>query len=268
MPMKISIVTATYNSVKTLKDTIESVLGQTCQDYEYIVIDGNSTDGTQALVESYRDRFGDRLILVSEPDKGLYDAMNKGIKRATGDFIGMLNSDDFFSSPYVLETLAAAIADDSVDAVYGDVHYVKPSRLDRCVRYYSSRHFSRGRMRLGFMPAHPSFYCRAAVLKEFGLFDTGYKVAADFEQMLRLIYVQRIRTRYVPLDFVTMRTGGISNAGLKSHLQIMKDHRRALKANGVWSSSLLLSLRYIYKAAEVATSRLGLRTQRQPKHQS
>lgn len=118
------------------------------------------------------------------------------------------------------------------------------------------------------MPAHPSFYCRAAVLKEFGLFDTTYKVAADFEQMLRLIYVQRIRTRYVPLDFVTMRTGGISNAGLKSHLQIMKDHRRALKANGVWSSSLLLSMRYVYKAAEVATSRLGLRTQRQPKHQS
>lgn len=101
--MKISIVTATYNSVKTLKDTIESVLGQTCQDYEYIVIDGNSTDGTQALVESYRDRFGDRLVLVSEPDKGLYDAMNKGIKRATGDFIGMLNSDDFFLPPMCLK---------------------------------------------------------------------------------------------------------------------------------------------------------------------
>ena len=115
--MKISIVTATYNSVKTLKDTIESVLGQTCQDYEYIVIDGNSTDGTQALVESYRDRFGDRLILVSEPDKGLYDAMNKGIKRATGDFIGMVNSEDFVSSPNLLVALAAKSEKDRVDDV-------------------------------------------------------------------------------------------------------------------------------------------------------
>ena len=164
-----------------------------------------------------------------------HDAMNKGLRMATGDVVGLLNSDDFYTDDHALERIARAFADNEVDAVYGDVHYVHADNPQRSVRYYSSAIFRRSRMRMGFMPAHPTFY----------------RVAADFEQLLRLIYVHRIRTQYLPYDFVTMRTGGVSTSGWKSHVRIMRDHRRALKANGVPSNILLLSLRYVYKATEV-----------------
>lgn len=250
MSLKISIITATYNSAATVRDTIESVLRQTYTDYEYIVVDGASKDATLRIVEEYAERFGDRLRCVSEPDNGLYDAMNKGIAMATGDVVGLLNSDDFYTSADVLQCIADAFADTSVEAVYGDIHFVRPDRLDRCVRYYSSRRFSRPLMRLGFMPAHPSFYCRRRAYERYGTFDTSYKVAADFENLLRLLYVHRLRTRYLPKDCVTMRTGGVSTEGFGSRRQIMKDHLRALRTHGIRSNALLLSLRYFYKIFE------------------
>lgn len=253
--MKISIITACYNSANTLRDTMESVLRQSHTDYEFIIIDGASKDGTPELIKSFEPRFNGRLRWVSEPDKGLYDAMNKGISRATGDVVGLLNSDDFFTADNVLEQIAAAFNDKNTDAVYGDVHYVNADDITKCVRYYSSRPFRRGLMRLGFMPAHPSFYCRRDLYLNHGTFDTSYKVAADFEQLLRLIYVHNIRTRYLPIDCVTMRTGGVSNAGWRSHLNIMKDHRRALRSHNIKSSYLILSLRYFYKIYEVVKSR-------------
>lgn len=253
--MKISVITATYNSGRTIGDTLESVLRQTYSDVELIVVDGASRDDTMDVVRRYEPHFGGRLHWTSEPDRGIYDAMNKGIARATGDVVGILNSDDFYTSDTVLERVAEAMAGGDVDAVYGDIHYVRDGDLRRCVRYYSSRPFRRWMMRLGFMPAHPSFYCRREVYERCGTFDTTYRVAADFENLLRLIYVNRIKTRYLPADFVTMRTGGASTSGLSSHRQIMRDHLRALRSNGVWSCTPLLGLRYIYKIWEVGMSK-------------
>lgn len=249
--MKISIITATYNSGKTLRDTIESVLRQSYTDYEYIVKDGGSKDDTLEIVKAYAPKFGDRLKVISEPDQGIYDAMNKGIQMATGDVIGILNSDDFYTSADALQVIADAFANNDIDATYGDIHFVNDDDLSKCVRYYSSAIFRRSFMRLGLMPAHPSFYCKKAVYEKYGTFDTSYKVAADFENLLRIIYVGNIRTKYIPKDFVTMRTGGASTAGLSSRTQIMKDHLRAMKANGIYSNVFLLSLRYVYKLYEL-----------------
>lgn len=255
--MKISIITATYNSGATLRDTIESVFHQTYKDIEYLIVDGASHDNTLEIIKSYSDKLGEKLHYISEPDKGIYDAMNKGIAMATGDVVGILNSDDFYTSDDVLETVAQVMSEADVDAVYGDVHYVNDSDLGKCVRYYTSRPFHRNWMRLGFMPAHPSFYCRRSVYEKFGTFDLSYKVAADFENLLRLIFIHRIRTRYIPKDFVTMRTGGASSSGLRSHKQIMRDHLRALKQNGVYSNLLLLGMRYPYKVCEIAQMKIN-----------
>ena len=249
--MKISIITATYNSGKTLRDTIESVLRQTYTDFEYIIKDGGSKDDTLEIVKAYAPKFGDRLKVISEPDQGIYDAMNKGIQMATGDVIGILNSDDFYTSADALQVIADAFANNDIDATYGDIHFVNDDDLSKCVRYYSSAIFRRSFMRLGLMPAHPSFYCKKAVYEKYGTFDTSYKVAADFENLLRIIYVGNIRTKYIPKDFVTMRTGGASTAGLSSRTQIMKDHLRAMKANGIYSNVFLLSLRYVYMVYEL-----------------
>ena len=209
--MTISIITATYNSANTLRDTFESVLSQSYQDIEYIVIDGNSTDGTVDLIKEFEPKFNGKLRWISEPDKGLYDAMNKGLKMATGDVVGILNSDDFYSSHDVLQIISSNISD--VDAVYGDIHYVDPGNLNKPVRFYSSKNFRRWKMIMGFMPAHPSFYCHRRIYQLFGLFDTSFKVAADFEQLLRLIYLNNISIRYIPKYFGKMRTGGASASG-------------------------------------------------------
>lgn len=248
--MKISIITTTFNSGNTIEDTLKSVLEQTYADWELIVVDGASKDQTLDVVLLYLPRFNGRLRYMSEPDKGIYDGMNKGIAMATGEVIGILNSDDFYTANDVLEQVAEAMKDRTIDAVYGDVHYVREADLKKCVRYYSSKPFRRCWMRLGFMPAHPSFYCRREVYRKYGGFDLSYKVAADFEHLLRLIFVNRIRTLYIEKDFVTMRTGGASSSGLSSHKQIMRDHLRALRQNGVWSNVFLLGLRYLYKVME------------------
>lgn len=250
--MKITIITATYNSGKTVRDTIESVLRQTYTDYEYIIKDGGSKDNTLEIVKEYAHKFGERLKIISEPDGGIYVAMNRGLEAATGDVIGILNSDDFYTSDDVLQTIADAFEkDDSLDAVYGDIHFVKDGALDKQVRYYSSELFSRKYMRFGFMPAHPSFYCRRKCYEKYGFFDTSFKIAADFENLLRLIFKGRIKTKYIKKDFVTMRTGGASTAGLNSRVTIMNEHLRAFKKNGIYSNALLLSLRYFYKIYEI-----------------
>lgn len=254
--MKVSVITATYNSGATIRNTLESVLGQTYPDIEHIVVDGGSTDDTMSLVHEYKPRYNGRLRYISEPDEGIYDAMNKGIKMATGDVIGILNSDDFYTSPDTVETLVGELERQQVDAVYGDIHYVDNKDLDKSVRYYSSAGFRRWKMLLGFMPAHPSFYCRKEVYERFGLFKTSYKVAADFENLLRLIYVGKISTNYVPKDCVTMRTGGASTSGYASHRSILSDHVRAYRENHVRSNALLDSLRYVYKVAEIARFKL------------
>ena len=255
--IKVSIVVATYNSADTLGDTLDSILRQTYQNYEVVLCDGASQDDTMKVVESYKERFGARLNAFSEKDKGIYDAMNKGIERATGDIVGILNSDDFYTSDDVLERIVATFKSiPLLEAVYGDVHYVKPKDLNRPVRYYSSRYFRPRNMRMGFMPAHPSFYCLKELYSTYGKYRLDYKVAADFDQLFRLLYIHRIRARYIDMDFVTMRTGGASNSGLRSHLQIIQDHAKAMRSYGTRVSYLLFSFRYLYKCIEVVCGRV------------
>lgn len=256
--MKVSLITITYNSEKTLEDTLKSVLEQTYSNIEYIIVDGASKDKTKSIIQQYESHFKGRIKWISEPDKGLYDAMSKGIRMATGDVVGILNSDDFFTSNDVLQNIAEAFKQDSqLDAIYGDVHFVHPSNLNKCVRYYSSKIFKRKLMKLGFMPAHPSFYIRRECFDQYGLYKTDYKVAADFEFLLRVIYKAKIKTKYLPLDMVTMRTGGASTSGIESHKRIMKEHLRAFRENGIYTNSLLLSLRYIYKVKELLWSKVA-----------
>lgn len=253
--MKISIVTATYNSAATVRNTIESVLGQTYGDYEHIIVDGLSKDDTVAICRSYEGRYGGRLRIISERDRGIYDAMNKGVRLATGDVVGILNSDDFYSDEGVLAAVARELAQGEADAVYGDIHYVRGEDLTRCVRYYSSRYFRRWMMVMGYQPAHPSFYCRRGCYERYGAFDISLRIAADFENMLRLIYKHRIKTRYIPMDFVTMCEGGASTDGLSSHMRILREHYRAYRKNGVYAGYCLDVLRYPLKVMEVAVSR-------------
>jgi glycosyltransferase involved in cell wall biosynthesis len=248
--MKLSIITATYNSERTLRDTMESILSQTFQDFEYIIVDGASKDATLDIIREYEPRFQGKMRYLSEPDKGIYDAMNKGFAMATGDVIGILNSDDFFTSEDVLQAVVDGFAGEYVDAVYADIHFVGTDDLTKCVRYYSSGVFRPWMMRFGMIPAHPSFYCRKAVYDQYGSFDTTYRIAADFEILLRLIFIHRIRTRYVKKDFVTMRLGGASTTGYGSWSLIMKEHLQIMKRHGVVTNRFLLSLRYIYKLFE------------------
>ena len=254
--MKISLITVTYNSDTTLKTTFDSILEQSHINYEYIVVDGASKDNTVALIKEYEPRFKNKIKWISEPDKGLYDAMNKGIQMATGDIIGILNSDDFFTSNHILQEVSETFEKNKkLDAVYGDVHFVNPDNLEKCIRYYSSKVFKRGLMRLGFMPAHPSFYMRKACFEKYGLYKTDYKIAADFEYLLRVIFKHKIRTQYIPVDMVTMRIGGASTSGLKSHMKIMKEHLKAFRENEIYTNAFLLSLRYFYKIGELVKSK-------------
>ena len=249
--MKITVITTSFNSAKTIEGTLKSVLTQTYEDYEYLIVDGASTDGTLDIAHRYEPLFEGRMKIVSEPDKGIYDAMNKGIAHATGDVVGFLNSDDFFTDDSVLETIAKSfMAIPELEAVYGDVHYVDESDLTRTVRYYSSHRFYREKMRRGYMPAHPSFYCKKSCFDKFGNYDISFKIAADFELLLRIIYKGNIAMTYIPKDFVTMRTGGASSSGLKSHRQIFKDHWRAFRKNGIKTNLLLYSTRYLGKITE------------------
>ncbi len=254
--MTISIITATYNSDKTLRDTLDSVLRQTYSDYEHIIIDGASSDDTLMIVREYEAHYKGRLRYISEPDKGLYDAMNKGVRMATGDVVGILNSDDFYSSDGVLSLVAENMENPNIDAVYGDVHYVRATNLQKCIRYFSSHSFRRWKMRMGFIPAHPSFYCRRAVYEKYGAFDETFEIAGDFENLLRLIFVHRINIQYLPLDFVTMRIGGASSSGLKSYKQGFKEHLRAYRKNGVYSNVLLESVRYICRIFDLTIQKL------------
>ena len=248
--MKVSIVTVSYNSAATLSDSIKSVLSQTYPDIEYIVVDGASKDSTLDIIRRSEPLFEGRMKWVSEQDNGIYDAMNKGIKMATGDIVGILNSDDYFTSDDVVERIATTFMDSSLDAVYGDIHFIHDSEPDKCVRYYSSKPFRPLWLRFGFMPAHPSFYSRREVYEKAGLYKTDYKIGADYEMMVRLFLVQKIRAKYLPIDFVTMRTGGASTRDIRSRLRLIREDVRGCRENGIYTNSLMICMKYLYKIFE------------------
>ena len=246
----ISIITATFNSAKTLKDTIQSVLRQTNKDFEYLIIDGGSTDETIDIVKSYESEFSGRLKWVSEKDQGSYDAMNKGIKMASGDVVGILNSDDYFTSDDILQTVDNAFKSHEIDAIYGDIHFIRDGNPQKCVRYYSSRMFTPFWLRFGFMPAHPSFYCKREIFDKAGLYSLDYKIGADYEMMVRLFKKYRIMSQYINKDFVTMRTGGASNNNVRSRITLINEDVKACKENWVYTNSLFVMIKYLYKVFE------------------
>lgn len=246
--MKISLVTTTFNSAATIRDTIESVLAQNYIDTEHIIIDGASCDNTLDIVKYYGNKIA---TIISEPDQGIYDAMNKGIKAATGDVIGILNSDDFFTSTDVLSTIAETFQNNDIDALYGDVHFVNPDNLEKTVRYYSSAIFRPSLFRFGFMPAHPSFYMKKSCYEKFGLYSLDYKIASDYDLLIRYLYLHKIKYKYIKKDFVTMRTGGISTENVNSRIILNKEIIKACRRYGIYTNMLLLSLKYLYKIFEL-----------------
>ncbi|MCW1734246.1 glycosyltransferase family 2 protein [Anaerorudis cellulosivorans] len=246
--MKISIITATYNSEATIKDTLESVNAQTYPDIEHIIVDGASKDNTLDLVKKYGKRVS---LIISEPDKGIYDAMNKGIKAATGDVIGILNSDDFFTSNDVIATMVNAFENDEIDAVFGDIHYVNPDNLNKCVRYYSSAAFNLSLFKFGIMPAHPSFYVKRSCYEKYGLYSLDYKIASDFDLLIRFLYTHKIKYQYLKKDFVTMRTGGESTKNLNNRMLINKEDLKACRKYGITTNIFMIMLKYLYKIFEL-----------------
>jgi glycosyltransferase involved in cell wall biosynthesis len=228
--MKISIITVAYNSAATILDTLRSVASQTYADIEYIVIDGGSRDDTVALVQRYA---ASKTILVSEPDKGIYDAMNKGLALATGDVVGFLNSDDILANKEVISKIANEFSDSKIDACYGDLVYVAQDDLSKVVRYWKSRSYEPGLCAKGWMPAHPTFYVRRSVYQRHGGFDLSMKLQADFEMALKLLHTHQIRTKYLPEVLVRMRMGGASNASIKNVILGNMEASRACIKHGV-----------------------------------
>lgn len=262
MSLTVTIVTACRNNASTIGHTLESVASQCLPEgvrVEHVVVDGASVDNTIAVVNRYADIYsakGWKLKIESRPDAGPYFAMNTGLDLATGDVVGFLNADDFYTDVNVLNDVVETMSDTAVDAVYGDVHFVRSSAPHgKCVRYYSAGRFRPHHMRMGFMPPHPSFYCRRELYRRYGGFNTDYRIAADFECVLRLMVVHGIKTCYLARDFVTMRTGGLS-AGASAHLTTMREAVRACRANGVQTSYLQLALKMGWKACLIMYNRL------------
>lgn len=255
--MTISVITACRNSAATLQDTIDSVLRQTHPDVEHIIMDGASTDGTVELIRRNEPRYYGRLKWVSEHDSGMYDAMNKGILMAAGDVVGILNSDDFYTSDDVLERVAGEFAaDPTLEAVYGDIHFVKEPDMKRCTRYFSSRLFRPWLLRFGFMPPHPSLYCRREVYEKYGLYDLEFRTSSDYEMVVRLFGRYKINARYMNMDFVTMRAGGASTDGIESKRNVNRDIAGSLRKHGIYSNQLFQAVRYVWRMVEMVYTRL------------
>lgn len=271
--MKISLITACYNSATTIRTAIESVLSQKGVDIEYIVVDGGSTDGTVDIIKEYSTRFARSTRLtfkwISEKDRGMYDAINKGIKMATGDVIGILNADDVLATDDTLAKIAAVFegavirgqelgvsgqeSGDRVDAVYADIRFVKDAesveglRNAPTVRYCSAARWRPWMFRFAAMVPHPSFYVRRECFERLGDYSLDYRICADFELVLRFLGIAKLRAEYLPECVVLMRMGGASTAGWRSNVEINREDLRALRTHGIWSCLPLIYLKYLFK---------------------
>lgn len=240
--MKISIITVCYNSEETLEDTINSVAGQTYNDIEYIIVDGNSKDNTLKIVEKYPDVV---TRWISEPDKGLYDAMNKGIKMASGDIIGILNSDDTFYSNTVLEEIAAFHTMNSIDASVGNI--IQHKEDGKIVRVYSSKYWTPEKLKIGFMSPHPSIFFKRELFDSFGNYKLGFTIGADYELITRFFLKHNISWKYSGITTTAMLVGGLSSSGRSSYNLITKEIQKALHLNGIHSSPFKIKMRFIWK---------------------
>ena len=230
--MKISIVTSTYNSEKTVRDTLGSIYNQSYKNVELIIIDGNSKDKTLEIIRHYEKLFQGRLRYISEPDKGIYDAMNKGIRMATGDIIGILNSDDLYMDENVLIDIHDTFANNNVDAIYGNLIFVDEYDTNKVVRTWKGSQYLSGSFLKGWHPAHPTFYVKREMYEKYGVFDISFDVSADFELMLRFIEKFKISNLYMDRTLVKMRMGGESTGSIKKIITGNKNVLRAFKKNG------------------------------------
>lgn len=249
--MRISIITVCYNAADTIESTILSVVNQDYDKIEYIIIDGGSKDNTADIVSKYRKNID---LFISEKDNGIYDAINKGIQAASGEIIGLLNADDeFFNNSVVSDIAKTFIHQPELESVIGDIVFV--NKFDKIIRKYSSNNWAIHKFEWGFMPAHPSFYCRKSVYGNLGLYDTEFKIAADYELLIRFLKVNKITFQYLPMIFVKMKLGGVSTSGFSSLITINKEIYLACKRHGINTNYLKLLLKYFIKIFEFTTFR-------------
>ncbi|HCZ9271953.1 TPA: glycosyltransferase [Vibrio alginolyticus] len=236
--MKVSIITATYNSANTLADTLRSLEEQTYADIEYIIIDGASKDNTLEVVKSQCSRV---TTIISEPDKGIYDALNKGIQAASGDVVGFLHSDDLFAYPNAVQDIVTTFEENNSQAVYADLEYVSKDDTDKTVRLWTSGKYSRNELKKGWMPPHPTFYMKRDLYESCGSFDLSFKIAADYDSLLRYLWVNNVSMAYLPKVLIKMRVGGASNRSLSNIIQKTKEDIQALKNSSLsWPQAILI----------------------------
>lgn len=244
--MKVSIITATYNSAATVKETLLSIESQSYPDIQHLVIDGNSSDETLSIVS----QFNHVAKVLSEPDQGIYDAMNKGIRLADGDIIGILNSDDYYPDPDVIADVVRHFEQTGCDTLYADLLYFDPAHHHKVVRKWRSGEFKREKFLKGWMPPHPTFFVRRSVYEQFGLFDTRFKSAADYELLVRLLYIKKVSSSYLERTLVHMRAGGISNSSIRNRLKAHLEDYRAWSYNMIrpkWYTIVLKPLRKVWQ---------------------
>ena len=246
--MKVSIITVVYNNKDTIRDAIDSVLNQKYEDIEYIVIDGNSTDGTIDVIHSYGDKI---TTFISEPDTGIYDAMNKGIRLATGDVVGILNSDDFYIDDEVIGRIVREFEGKGVDSVFADLVYVKPDNLQKHIRRYSSKTFKPSKFAYGWMPAHPTFFVKKEYYDKYGLYKIDYEIAADYELLIRFLHKYKLTYSHIDAVLTVMRVGGVSTSSLKSNWILNKEILRACHENDIKTSLTKIYSKYPKKIMEL-----------------
>ncbi len=240
--MKISVITVAYNSAKTIADTLNSVATQTYPNIEHVLVDGGSSDGTIDLVK----RHGHRIQkFVTEPDKGIYDAMNKGLALATGDYVVYLNSDDFYCDNTVIQQVVAAIQETGSDVIFGDLSYVQRENPKQRVRYWKSRAFKQGSFAKGFPPPHPTFFMKRELLVDLGGFDLSYSLASDFDLMFRALEIEKYTSTYLPVELTRMRTGGATNLSIQNIVRQNREILRCLRSHHLRISTVGFGLRKI-----------------------
>lgn len=228
--MIVSIITVCYNSASTIEDTIQSVLRQSYPDIEYIIIDGASTDGTLKIIEKYKDNIS---TILSEKDKGMYDAINKGIELCNGEVIGILNADDFYIDDNAIGEVVAKMQEEKADSLYSDLYYVAAEDTNKVIRNWVSGKYNRQKFLYGWMPPHPTFFVKRTAYEKYGCFNLSLKSAADYELMLRFLFKNNLSTSYIPRALVRMRVGGMSNVSLKNRIKANKEDRKAWRMNGL-----------------------------------
>lgn len=239
--MRVSIITVTLNSARTLEDTIVSVMNQSYDNIEHIIVDGGSTDGTLAIIEKYRKHIAH---FISEPDKGIYDAMNKGIKLATGDLIGTLNSDDIYADNTVISEVIGKFSQIDTDILYADLWYVKNNDINKVVRRFRSSQFHPSLLPYGIAPAHPTMFVKRHIIESFGSYKTDYKISADFEFIARIFYKTEVKYYYHPKVIIKMRMGGISTSGWRSLILSNQEMLKACLENNIPTNIFKIFMKY------------------------